>query len=101
MSRTLPVNIAKYFWDVDISQIDYQKKSMYVIERILEYEDIDALHWLLRTFDTKLISESLRKSKLLSSKSAHFYSYYFNIPPNKILCLQKDFRNKHRAIWNH
>lgn len=97
----IPEEFRKYFWDIDAEKLNYQEKSIYVIERLLEFGDINALHWLLKTFEFKLLCEVLKKSRILSSKSAHFYSYYFDIPINQILCLQEDFRNKHKRIWNH
>ena len=97
----IPKEFHKYFWDIDAKKLNYGEKNTYVIERLLEYGDIDALYWLLETFEFKLVCEVVKKSRILSSKSAHFYSYYFHIPTNQILCLQEDFRNKHRTIWNH
>lgn len=97
----LPANFHKYFWDAKPENIDFQKHSSYIAERLLELGDFEEVSWLLKTYGKEYIKKVIVKSRNLSLKSANFYSVYFGINPEEILCLQEDYRNKHKEIWNH
>lgn len=96
---TLPLAFTKYFWDVDPTSIDFHAKRFYVIERLLEFGDQKALHWLHCTYGESAVKEVIKESKILSKKSAYFYCLYYQLPEREILCLREDFRSKHRQIW--
>jgi len=98
--KQLPSELHKYFWDVNPRGVNVGEKSEYVIERLLEYADLPALHWLEKTFPRDLITKVVTTSRRLSPKSANFYALIFGLDPEKILCLSKDFRSKHKKIWN-
>lgn len=97
--QTIPPDIAKYFWDTDPAQVSIQDNKKYIIERLLEYGNEDSLHWVESTYSIQNVKEIIQASRFLSRKSAIFYSLYYQINPEDILCLQKDFLNKHRQIW--
>ncbi|OGK13516.1 hypothetical protein A3A93_00315 [Candidatus Roizmanbacteria bacterium RIFCSPLOWO2_01_FULL_38_12] len=101
IEQTLPSYITKYFWDVQPEKINIQTNKKYIIERLLEYGNEEALRWINSIYTPQDINKVIRTSKLLSRKSGVFYSLYFDINPQDILCLQKDFQNKHRQIWNY
>lgn len=96
----LPNNLKKYFWDVRPENIDLQKNSSYVAERLLELGDFEELRWLLKTYGEEFLKRVVEKSRNLSLKSANFYSLYLGINPKEILCLQEGYRSKHKKIWN-
>lgn len=94
-------NINKYFWDIDFQNLDFEKRAYYVIERLLEYSDIEGLKWLFKKYSREKIIETFKTSRTLSKKCANFWSLYFNIPKEEILCFQKQFRENSRVIWNY
>lgn len=96
----IPDNLKKYFWDVDVNNVDPKTRASYVGERLLELGDFEALGWLLKTYGKEFLKGLVEKSRNLSLKSANFYSIYFGIDPKQILCLSEDFRSKHKQIWN-
>ena len=98
---TIPTSFYKYFWDVNPSYIDIQKQSDYVSERLLELGNSKCLLWLEKTYGKEFLKNVISKSRSLSLKSVNFYSYYYDIDPKNILCLQEDYRNQHKKIWNH
>jgi hypothetical protein len=99
-NKQLPVELHKYFWDINPRDVDVGEKSEYVIERLLECADLPALRWLKKTFPQNVITKVVTTSRRLSPKSANFYGLIFGLDRDKILCLSKDFRSKHKKIWN-
>jgi len=97
----IPSSFNKYFWDVKPESIDLKKNSSYVAERILELGDFKELDWLLKVYGKEFLRQVVKESRNLSLKSANFYSLYFGINPRDILCLQEDYRNKRKKIWNY
>jgi len=97
----IPSSFNKYFWDVKPEGIDLKKNSSYVAERILELGDFKELDWLLKVYGKEFLRQVVKESRNLSLKSANFYSLYFGINPRDILCLQEDYRNKRKKIWNY
>jgi hypothetical protein len=97
----LPLYCKRYFWDVDFSSLDKKKYPDFIIERVLEYGDERAIKWLFRHFKKSELKKALTKKQNLSPLSANYWSLILNIPKNKILCLQKQSRNKLQKTWHY
>lgn len=97
----IPQFLHKHFWEVDASKADIQKRAHYIIERLLEYGDVDAVKWMVRTYPKKTIIEVLKTSRALSKKSANYWALVFDVPKSEILCFSKQFQKSSRAIWNY
>ena len=65
--------IQKYFWDVNPADLDIVTHKRYIIERILDLGDDEAVAWLHQTFSQKDIEEVLATSRRISLKSRHFW----------------------------
>ena len=72
------------FWDVNIENIDLQKNSRYVIERVITRGFTEDFYMLLKIYSTPQIQEAVRKSKELDAKTAQFCSTFFNIPKSEV-----------------
>lgn len=97
----LPKNFNRYFWEIDTTKLDTKKRAYYIIERILEYGDTEAVKWMLETYPKDIIIGVLKTSRALSLKSANYWAIIFNTPTSQILCFSKQFRKTSRAIWNY
>jgi hypothetical protein len=65
------------FWDV--SKIDPYKNAEFIIQRILQFGDIDDLRWALNFYGEEKIKEIFLKVKRkLDKKSLNFWKLYFN-----------------------
>lgn len=84
---------------MDFKTLDFQKDADYIIRRILEYGDINAVKWLLKVFDKKLIKEIILKSRGFSSRTANFWRLFFKLDKNKILCLKKSYQKTQKTHW--
>jgi len=69
--------LKKYFWDTDIEKIDVRKHKNYVIERILEMGDEQAVSWLKKNFTEKEIIRVIQKNRHLSRLSLNYWNLIF------------------------
>jgi hypothetical protein len=62
------------FWETDWFRIDLQKNKRYVIERILELGDREAVDWLFSTYSQDEIRQVLKSGRNLSAKSKNYWA---------------------------
>ena len=99
--KAIPKGLKRYFWDVDFRNLDKDKYSYFIIERILELGDRKAVEWMKNNFSKEEVKKVIYSSKNLSRKSANFWQLIFNLDKNKILCLKKSFQNKQKIAWRY
>jgi len=92
--NNLPDFIKPLLWDVNIANLDINSDQKFIIERVLEYGDLDSFNYILKTFDKKTIINTLKTSKKISTKSGNFYAFVLNIDKKELLCIQKPFTQK-------
>ena len=90
----LPRAFARYFWDAEADQIDMRQHRRYIIERILEIGDLDALRWLFRTYTEGEIQAVVQQSRVLSRPAAVFWANFFGLNPEEIPCIQRHYLPK-------
>ena len=95
----MPVFLEKYFWDVDFKKIDFQQRKSYVLKRVLEFGDNQAVQWMWRNFKKEEIKEVLLHGRGFTKKSANFWALMLNVPKEKILCLKKHSLRAPKIIW--
>ncbi len=49
------------FWDVDPKTIDPQKHARYIIERVLDFGEINELEWLFHYYSNQQIKKTLHE----------------------------------------
>lgn len=75
MSTKLPRNLYRYFWDIEPSKLDLGRYRFYVIRRILEYGNIEALSWLFKRYRKPSFKRALQ-GRDLSARTRAFWSCY-------------------------
>jgi len=65
----LPIKKRSLFWDVDIEKISPENDWFFIIERILEYGDIDDFEWMQKIFSKELIETVLKKSRIITKRT--------------------------------
>lgn len=70
--------LKKYFWDTDFESLNPEKNKKYILERILEMGDDNAVNWMLKTYSQKDISDTLRNNRKISKKSSNFWNVVIN-----------------------
>lgn len=97
----LPPFLKKYFWDIDIHDLDNKKYQPFIVERIMEYGDDKAIQWMNQNFSRDVIRKILTERRGISPRSANYWALVYNVPKNKVLCLNKRFQKKHAKTWNY
>ncbi len=73
----LDAKLKKYFWDVDFNALDVKKNAKYILERILDLGDEEAVKWMQKTFSKKDILNALKNNRKISKKSLNFWNLVF------------------------
>ncbi len=97
--KKAPKFLKKYFWDIDFDKLDVETHPQYVLGRILEYGDEQAIRWMMKRFDKDEVADILFHYRTLSPKSANFWAWFFKIDKGKVLCLKKSFREIRKQFW--
>ena len=74
---SVPSRFSVFFWDTKLENIHLKKNARYVIERILETGNLEAMNWLLRVYTVHTILEVLYMSRTVSEKSRTFWKLWF------------------------
>lgn len=94
-----PSFLKKYFWEIDFEKLDAEEKGRYVIARLLERGDEEALRWMFQTYPKSIVKDVLKKTRALSPKSANYWALVLGIPQMEVLCLQKPFLEIRKTFW--
>ncbi len=81
-AEKVPSQFRAFFWDVDIGRIKVKKHSKYIIERILEYGNMDSIYWLQQVFPAQTILGVIGESRKVSEKSKNLWKTWFGATDN-------------------
>lgn len=97
--KKLPKFLEKYFWDVEFKEIDLRKRRVFVLKRILEHGDEQAVVWMWKNFKKTEIRNLLTNYRGYSLKSANFWAFLLDIPKEEVLCMKKPSSKAQKRIW--
>ncbi len=60
------------FWDVDINRLNPERDWYFIIERIVEYGDLEEIDWLKRNYPPERLRYVMTTSRILSKKTLNF-----------------------------
>lgn len=83
----LPPELHRFFWEYDVKTLDEKLNWHQVIERILEYGDIEANRWVYRTYKSNQIATVVKSSRQLSKRTAALWKNLLGIPEGEVACL--------------
>ena len=95
MKTTEILKKTSLFWDA--KDVNPQKNTQFIIERILTYGDEADFKWALAFYGNKKIKECFLKIKNLDKKSLSFWCQYLNLNQSK--CIQNQFLKERAAFW--
>lgn len=95
----LPKSLYRFFWDVDVGKLNPAKKPYFVINRLLDKGDVEAVRWVRRNYTKKQITETFTRLRDFNVKVGTFWSLILNIPREEIVCLQPSYLKMRRTHW--
>jgi hypothetical protein len=98
-TNMIPEYLYKYFWDTNPANIDIKENGSDIIHRILNEGDTMAIKWMFRNFETNLIKEVIMERRGFTPRSLNFWRLFFDIPKDKILCLNKSYQGERKMLW--
>jgi hypothetical protein len=75
----LPQTLKRFFWDARLEAIDQGRNRNYVISRLLELGDDDAIQWLERAYSTDELRYAVTVSRSLSPKSRNYWKIKYHL----------------------
>ena len=78
-TTSVPPRFRSLFWDTSIDKIHIKRNARYIIERVLELGDVDAIEWLQRVYPARRIIDVLHLSRPLTEKSRIFWMLWFGV----------------------
>lgn len=82
----IPGSLKAFFWDVQLSDLSADHHRDFILGRLLEVGNREALRWLFRTYSREAILDFLSKrgTDLLSQKSWHFWALQLGKEPGAL-----------------
>jgi len=100
MANQIPQDVQKYFWGDDLGDLNLKEHQKYIVQTLLQKGDETAISWLFSQVSNIEIKKLLPKLKL-DKKSAIFWSNYFEVSQEKILCLQTPYLQALPNSWKN
>jgi len=63
-ANKLPKSLYRYFWDIEPEKLDLKKRPAYVISRLFEYGDTDAIRWMFKHYSKRDLKDGLKRRGL-------------------------------------
>jgi len=78
-ASAIPEQFRSLFWDTSLSNIHIRRNARYIIERVLEFGNMDAVNWLERVYPVQTIIDVLQLSRGITEKSRNFWMVWFGV----------------------
>ena len=95
----VPKSLHKFFWDVDVRKLNFENKPYFVISRLLDKGDVEAVKWVRKNYSDKKIGGAFTKLRDFNPKVARFWSLYLKIPEEDVVCLQQPYLKMRKMHW--
>jgi hypothetical protein len=76
VQRKLPSVLRRFFWDVRLAELSVDRHRDFILGRLLEFGDRQALAWVFRTYPLELVAAFLkgRGADVLSRRAWQFWA---------------------------
>jgi hypothetical protein len=88
-----------YFWDTNPALLDDEKSKRLIIERVINYGNIEEIKLIKEHYGVEQIKKTLCELNYIDEKTLNFVSILFKIPLEKFKCYtKKQLSHQH---WNY
>lgn len=91
MQVKLPAAFKQYFWDVDFDSLKLEESKSFILKRVLDRGDTEAICWLKEYYNGEDIKNLLQTTRDLSPQTANFWADYLGLNHQTVPCLQKPY----------
>lgn len=77
-------NLKPFFWDVNIDTLDREKHKQYIISRMFNFGDDEAIKWVQEEYTDEEIENVARNSRNFTKKSAEFLKNIYNLEEDEM-----------------
>ena len=95
----VPKEFQPYLQTADIEEFDALENKRFIIQTFFHNASLKAWQWMWNTYSKSDIVEVLKTSRDLNERDATFWSYYLQVPPAEIRCLQPGFQATRKMYW--
>lgn len=99
LPTSLPLEFQSFFWDIDAAKLDPSKHAPYVINRLLDKGNVEAVRWVRQSFPEELIIETVKTRRDFSPWTAVFWARFYDIPREEVRCLQEPYLTLRKQLW--
>ncbi|KAF0147042.1 MAG: hypothetical protein FD143_3127 [Ignavibacteria bacterium] len=73
--QKLPVSFKKYFWDCSFDELDYSLHKEFILKRLMNYGDMNAIQYILNEISLSEINSLIEKrgSNIFIGKNYFFW----------------------------
>ncbi|MDO8366545.1 MAG: hypothetical protein Q7T20_07115 [Saprospiraceae bacterium] len=94
------LNISKTaFWDVDFSKLDFENRSLFVIEKVLNYGLWSDIVEVFRFYGRNRIRQEITQASYLKKTAVSFLCLLLDLKENEFKCYTKTQSNL--GHWEH
>lgn len=95
----IPKNLYRFFWDVNPEKVNPKEKPYFVIQRLLDKGDVEAVKWTRHNFSNEQIAEVFLKLRDFNARIGRFWTLILDLPVKKVICLQEPYLTMRRQLW--
>ncbi|HAK76109.1 MAG TPA: hypothetical protein DCR35_16480 [Runella sp.] len=88
----------KAFWDVDFEKIDFEKKSIFVIDKVFNYGSFDEQIEVIKFYGVERIKHDLVQISYFRKPVFAFVTSFFNLDKSSFKAYQ---RRQKSELWNY
>jgi hypothetical protein len=90
---------ASLFWDVDKTQLDFEKNAIHVLEKALNRGSWEDFKTALAYYGRERTIEMVKQIRYLDKRTEQFSSVYFQIPLTEMRCY--NWRQSNPSHWDY
>ena len=95
----IPKHLHKYFWDINPVKLTTAKYPEYVIERLLNLGDLEAVKWVWDTYGRRKITDVVKTGRQITPKTANFFIKLLALKPKEVFCFRRESQLRPNVIW--
>ena len=87
---------SQLFWDVDKTKLNPDLNKQFIICRVMDRGDIEAVKIVLNYYDSQTVKETLTNARFIEKNTITFFSNYFDLSPTDF----KAWKSETNFQWN-